>query len=290
MNRSGRTYFVEQSFEQTKANPFTDNQPYTDEWIMLQLLESAGFSQFTGGGVDGVFRLVLTKANVDWEYMVFDFIQYESDIGKNIILAIDKQDYETARKTYGGHGYKDRFLRPYEHRVLMHSTDKESHATILRDGCLKSWNSLKRLAAMVEKRPIGSLLGDPPDYSDYIMFSNGGISVERVVSSRQKGRVEMDIDVPYVAGARFYFDALRVAEEGLLVRDGVHLKVRDELPLEKYLLWIATPDALGILEETTPRIFAEKADKVFEEKFGIVLNRDTGPRTGLTKQGNEERK
>ena len=268
-------YFVRQSFDQTQTNPFNHHQPYTNEWIMLQLLEQADFKQFTGGGADGVFQLVITKANVDWEYRIFDFIQYESETGKNIILAIDKQDYETAQKTYGRHNYKDRFLRPYEHKVLMHATDKENHAAILRDGCLKSWNLLKQLATVTEERPIGSLLGDPLDYRDYIMFSGGGISAERVISSRQKGRIEMGIDVPYVAGARFYFDAAKIAEDGLLVRDGAHLKVRDTLPLDRYLLWIATPDALGISENTTPRVFAEKADQMFQEKCGIALNRDT---------------
>ena len=85
----------------------------------------------------------------------------------------------------------------------------------------------------------------------------------------------MDVDIPYVASARFYFDAAKVAEDGLLVRDGAHLKVKDKLPLDKYLLWIATPDVLGITEITTPRIFAEKADQVFQEKYGVVMNRDT---------------
>ena len=269
-----RIYFVEQSFNRTKTNPFQNNLPYTNEWIMLKLLESANFELFTGGGVNGIFRLVITKANIDWEYKVFDFIQYESEAKKNIILAIDKQDYEIAQRIYGVHNFKDNFLRPYEHKILMHSTNKENYAAIIRDGCLKSWNMLKELSELTEEKPIGNLLGDPFDYSDYIMFSNGGISVESVISSRQKGRIEMDIDFPYVAGARFYFDAAKIAEDGLLIRDGAHLKVKDKLTLDKYLLWVATPDALGISENTTPRIFAEKADQAFQDKFSITLNRD----------------
>ena len=268
-------YFVGQSFTQTKTNPFANDLPYTNKWIMLQLRESADFKLFTGGGTDGIFQLIITKANADWEYKVFDFIQYESEAEKDIIVSIDKQYYAAAQKTYGGHSYRDRFLRPYEHKVLMHSTSKENYPAILRDKCLKSWNLLKQAAAVTEEKPIGSLLGDPPDYSGYIMFTNGGISAERVLSSRQKGRIEMGLDVPYTAGARLYFDAARVAADGLLVRDGAHLKVKDILPLDRYLLWIATPDALGISENTSPRIFAEKADLMFQERFGIALNCDT---------------
>jgi hypothetical protein len=57
----------------------------------------------------------------------------------------------------------------------------------------------------------------------------------------------------------------------LLVRDGAHLKVNTKLPLENYLIWSDTPDVLGISDETTPRIFAEKADRKLEELFNIHL-------------------
>ena len=77
----------------------------------------------------------------------------------------------------------------------------------------------------------------------------------------------MNIDAPYTAGARFYFDAEKIAKDGLLVRDGAHVKVRDRLDVNKYFLLVVTPDFLGISENTTPRIFAEKADAVFHEKF-----------------------
>ena len=135
-------YFMEQSFNHTKTNPFQNDLPYTNEWIMLRLLETADFKLFTGGGVDGIFQLVITKDNIDWAYKVFDFIQYESESDKNIILAIDKQDYETAQSEYGSHSFKDDFLRPYEHRILLHTTGRENYDAIMSDGCLKSWNML----------------------------------------------------------------------------------------------------------------------------------------------------
>jgi len=264
-------YFADQSFNQTTCNPYNNNLPYTDDWIMLQLLETADFKLFTGRGKEGIFRLIITKETPDWAYRVCDFIEYESTHGKNMILAIHKNDYEAAQSIYDNHSYADRFLRPYEQKVLVHTTTKENHVSIMQDGCLKSWNALKKSGVNAEEAPIGRLLGDPPDYSDYIMFSDGGVFLEIVVASKQKGKIEMDIDSPYISGARFYFDAERIAENGLLIRDGGHLKVKDCLPIDQYILWIATPDALGISENTTPRIFAEKADSVFAEKFGIAL-------------------
>jgi len=238
---------------------------------MLKLLETAEFRLYTGGGKDGIFRLLITKKNVDWEYRIFDFIQYESSYEKNIIIAVGQMDLERARAIYDDHSYTDSFLRPHEQKVLMHTTSKENHRAIMNDGQLKSWNLLKKQGIVTEDAPIGHLLGDPPDYSDYIMFSSGGVGAERVVSSRQKQTIEMDVDVLYTAGARFYFDAEKIANDGLLVRDGAHLKVKDSLAVGKYVLWIATPAILDKSENTTPRAFAEKADAVFTEKTGINL-------------------
>lgn len=264
-------YFTDNSFNELQLNPFSHNNKYDNGWIMLKLLDSASFKQYTGSRDGDIFQLIITKRNEDWEYKIFDFIQYETEYGLNIILAINKNDYDVAQKTYAGHNYMDDFLRFYEKRILVHTTTKESYQAIKIDGCLKSWNILKREKAIIEDKPIGSLLGDPVDYSDYVMFSNGGNSAERVISSKQKGYIEMGLDKPYMAGARLYFDCEKIAKDGLLVRDGAHLKVKDQLPLEKYLLWVAVPDEVGISDETTPRFFAEKADEKFEEKFKIKL-------------------
>ncbi len=124
---------------------------------------------------------------------------------------------------------------------------------------------------MNEQKPIGSFLNDPEDYSDYIMFNNGGFSAELVVSSKQKGFICMDTDAEYNAGARLYFDAAKIAGDGLLVRDGAHLKVKDILQLDKYLIWTATPDILGINAVTKPITFGKMADETFERLFKVEL-------------------
>lgn len=268
-------YYANSNFNDMNINPYQNNQPYTNDWILLKLIDDANFKLFTGGGTDGIFQLVITKQNVDWAYRIYDFIQYETESEKNIIIAVDNNDLSEAKEIYSQHTYKDKFLRPYEQKVLMHSTTKENYNKITADGCLKSWALLKSECRIKEETPTGSLLGDPLDYSKYIMFTNGGISAERVVASKQKGFIEMNIDTPYLAGARLYFDAEKIAKDGLLIRDGAHLKVKDKLVLQKYLIWTATPEILGISMNTTPRIFAETADKIFTEKYGIELPHDT---------------
>ena len=159
---------------------------------------------------------------------------------------------------YGNHSYHDNFLRSCEPDVLIHSTTLENWRKIESDSCLKSWNVLKKSNATSETQPIGKLLGDPTDFSDYIMFSDGGISGEIVVLSKQLGQITMDPDMKYQPDARLYFDAKEIAKDGLLIRDGCHLMVRDELPLFPYLIWAATWRSVGLASSlSTPKRFTE---------------------------------
>lgn len=46
----------------------------------------------------------------------------------------------------------------------------------------------------------------------------------------------MDIDTEYLTGARLYFHAKRMAQDGLLIRDGCHLKVKGRFHLSNNLI------------------------------------------------------
>lgn len=71
-----------------------------------------------------------------------------------------------------------------------------------------------------------------------------------------------DVNEEYTPGARMYFDAKQLAENGLMVRDGLHYKVRDRLPLE-YVLFTATINNIFLKDKITPKTFSEEADKEF---------------------------
>ena len=78
----------------------------------------------------------------------------------------------------------------------------------------------------------------------------------------------MDTNAPYSPGARLYFDAEKIAENGILIRDGVHYKVKNILPLKDFLLWTATPESIGFLgKRITPRQFADLSDNIFNKQF-----------------------
>lgn len=260
-------YRIKENFIESDINPFT-NMPYDSSWIIYQLTDSIDYQMMNGGKNNGMYTLKVSKKYPQWKMSVFDFLQFQETCNKNIILAISDEDFEAAKLYYGSHNYNDNFLRSYESDVLIHSTTLENWNKIKADGCLKSWNVLKKDNATSETQPIGKLLGDPDDFSDYIMFSNGGISGEIVVLSKQLGTIMMNQDMEYQTGARLYFDMKKIAEDGLLVRDGCHLKVKDKLPLFPYLIWTATWQSVGLANVlSTPKKFTELSNIIFNKLF-----------------------
>ncbi len=248
-------------FTENSINPIT-NTPYDDSWVVFILTESKDYNKFVGGQNGCTYTIKFSRfANKDWRLALCDFIDYNEDNNKNIILVLKSDELDEARKIYKNHNYKETTLRAGEPKFLVHSTTAESFATIKKDAMLKSFNRLKLCG-----EPIGLKLGDPKDFSDYIMFCGGGVTGEIVVNSKQKGEIIMDINSEYSPGVRLYFDAAKIAKDGLLIRDGCHLKVKSELPLSPYLMFTATPDSIGLGKHiSTPKEFSEKADEYFNK-------------------------
>lgn len=251
---------------ENKINPIT-GQEYDSSWIAFTLTCSVDNRAITGMGKEGVYFIRVSRfLNDDWQLSVGDFIGYCEANALNGILVMSESDYDDSLRKYDGHSYNESVLRKDEALVLIHSTTADCWKSIQHDGALKSWNQLKRDSAEWESKPIGAQLGDLAEFSDYIMFG-GGVSGEIVVSSKLSGFINMDVNAEYHTGARLYFDAKKMAEDGMLVRDGAHVKVKGSLPLEPYLMWVATWDKLGLNSPlSTPKIFAESAD----ERFRVI--------------------
>ncbi len=255
------------SFTENSINPITKRE-YDTSWVVLILTESNEYQKLVGSKNGCAYTVKVSRSKCeDWMMAVGDFVSFYERQNKNEILVMSEADYTAVQTHYNGHSYKDAFLRESEPAVLVHSTLMNSWKQIKNDGLLKSWNRLKLENIISEASPIGIKLGDLSDFSDYIMFG-GGVAGEIVVNSKQKGKIEMDVDSEYLTGARLYFDSAKIAESGLLVRDGCHLKVKDTLPLNPYLIWAATWDVIGLESQvSTPRIFTEQADRTFKKLF-----------------------
>ena len=256
--------------KENNINPITGCE-YDNSWRILRLTDSEDYQMMCGSSNGCAYTIKVSRLrHKDWAMAIGDFIEFNEAGGKNVILVMTETDFKSAKKRYLGHKYNEPLLRDSEPAVLIHSTPMSNWQSIKRDGMLKSWNRLKAENGTDEEQPIGVNLGDPIAFSDYIMFGSGTTG-EIVVNSKQQGRIVMDEDKEYLTGARLYFDAKKMAQDGLLVRDGCHLKVKDTLPLEPYLIWAATWDSIGLESQTaTPKIFAEQADKHF--KTAIYVN------------------
>lgn len=254
------------NFTENNMNPITQKE-YDSTWLVLTLSHDIDTPMLVGANNGCAYTIRISKLlHDDWKMAVGDFIKYCNINNLNGILSITEDEYNDVQSYYVGHNNNETTLRDYEPKILVHSTSMENWIQIQTDGMLKSWNRLN----VTDEEPIGKQLGDPVHFSDYIMFG-GGVSGEIVVNSKQTGKIIMDIDVEYKTGARLYFDAEKIAKDGLLVRDGAHIKVKDFLPLEPYLIWVGTWDSVGLKSQiSTPRIFAELSNKTFES-IGYVL-------------------
>lgn len=250
--------------KENKINPLTGCE-YDNSWLILKLTDCKDYQLMCGSSNGCAYTIKVSRSQYkDWDMAICDFIEFNEAIGKNIILVMTESDLKLAKSHYIGHKFNDPFLRDNEPSVLVHCTPMNSWKLIQQDGMLKSWNKLKSENPAYEEQPMGVMLGDPIDFSDYIMFG-GGTTGEIVVNSKQQGKIAMDENEEYLTGARLYFDAKKIAQDGLLLRDGCHLKVKDTLPLEPYLIWAATWDSIRLASQvSTPKIFAEQADKHFQ--------------------------
>lgn len=264
-------YRVEEGFIEGEINSIT-NEPYDSSWIVFCLTTSNEYQIMNGGSKSNVYTLRISKNYTAWKMSVMDFLEFQESLNKNIILSISETDWVEAKTYYEGHHYNEKNLRKNEPEVVIHSTTPQNWESIQKDGCLKSWNTLKKEKEEWEKLPIGSSLGDPSDFSDYIMFADGGIASEIVVLSKQKGQIIINQEIQYEVGTRLYFDMKKIAQDGLLVRDGCHFKVKDKLPLKPYLIWVGDWRNVGLNSTvSTPKEFTKRANDKFEQLFEIKI-------------------
>ena len=259
-------HFVDELDLKGRINPVTGKE-YSPNSTIIMLEENDTPDMICGKGENGIYTVRMATGNRNWEMTVGDFIDYARKEDLEALVCIPGDRLSQVRNVYKGHHYNDRKLRTYEPHYLVHSTTYESGKRILSDGYLKSWNRLRQEGQMIKEVPIGRSLGDSDYFSDYIMFSQGAVSSEIVVMSKQAGEIIMDVNCKYKTGIRFYLNAEAIAEDGILLRDGIHIKVKDELPLEKYLLWWADWERAGLSEPvSTPLEFTERSNAMFQER------------------------
>jgi hypothetical protein len=221
---------------------------------------------FNGKLASGLYSARFGRRTAHLRERVADFIRYERDWGRRVIVAAE---YSVDVVAYVGEALHSTpppgRLRPSDPAIVVHSTTRERWVRIAAAGRLLAASSLRR--AGQEVPAIGfETFGEPPEYGEFIHFSPlGNPNGEIVVLSHQRGTLVTDFDAAYVPGARIYLDAHRMIGDGVAVRDGLHvLKVHHALELEPYRVDVIAAQDLGDGDEPwTPRRFALSADREF---------------------------
>lgn len=234
--------------------------------IKCILTDSKEYKSFCGLD-NSIYTVKISKQHKHWYYDLCDMIDFYSNSSVELILDISNNDIELARSLYGNHSYDENTLREYEPTVMVHTTTLEAYKKIIADGSIRCWNLLKRQKDSFEEKPIGSLLGDIEDFSNYVMLSPIDVNNEIIVASKQKGYIDTNPNQTYQAGCRFYLDSQKLANDGLLLRDGQHIKVTKEIQLDKYLICYLTADSIGLPTETTPKEVFEQTNRKFGEIY-----------------------
>ena len=259
----GQVWVAPASYTMDHPNPFTSDGRYDRSWTILTIDESVQGSLFQQRSPHGCYAVSMTPSYPFFSTLFADFIQYEMDHGRDIILVSQK-----AMNLHFVTHYREASVRPSDPRWLIHSTTLESYKKIVADNRLKSPNRLKTEGVMVH--PIGlEPLGEPDDYLDHIMFATGGVGPELVVNSRLCGSVNYDPLAPYTPQVRLYFDGHKMVLDGIIVRN-VASMVFGSVSLEKYLVKPITADDLRVPcgdSFWTPLSFSKAADDYIQHFF-----------------------
>lgn len=234
--------------------------------IYCELTDSTEYNQFCCLE-NGVYTIRISRNFKYWYYDLCDLIDFYKGSEVVLDLDIERSEINSARALYGNHKFNEKHLREYETKALVHSTPLENLDSIRKDNALKSWNACKAEKADWEIEPIGALLGDIADFSNYVMLSTPLQNNEIITASKQKRVIDTNPNQEYQPGARFYLDGDKLAADGLLLRDGLHIKVRDRIPFDKYLIWYATAENSGLSKTSTPKDFFERSNEIFFELY-----------------------
>lgn len=256
-----KIFIAPEGWNPTKSNPFTANGEYGEQWSAFIYDEKIGYySNIYEDTFVYVFR-VNPEIDCSRERLL-DYLNYETVYGRKVILSLpDYIDFNEILEKYKEHEVNKEF-RDCDEKYLVHSTTKEAFESIKETGAILSPNELKRQGIQVLEIGLKPML-EPKDYSDYVMLDVLNGCGELVVNSRQLGYVCTNPDIEYAPGVRLYFEAEAIIKDGLGTRDGLHiLKIKDKLPLDKYLIASVTPK-LFKEEVWTPTTFTNAANEHF---------------------------
>jgi hypothetical protein len=254
------------------GNPFSSDGRYGDEWICFRIHPTDDHANCCGGGRKSVYTLCLGRKTANLNQRLSDFLRYGNGLGRNVILSFpENMNVDSFVQESLGNAEANDFVRKDDPKWVVHSTSLEAWSNIRKDGMLKS-RSVQEKEGCNSRGGIGfDLLGETPEFVEYIMFGTiDSLSPEFVVASQKAGRILTEADAEYQPGARLYFDNHQIIRKGLAVRDGIHtMKIHRRLSLVPFL--VAAVSAAELESEKnvpywTPQTFISEANLEFQRK------------------------
>ena len=250
-------YIADNNWSPTKSNPFELNGEYGDRWSAFVY----DFSISTYSNIyenSCLYTLSVNPLYDTKQQRLCDFIKYEIGYGRNVIIqanGVTLPDETFQLKD-------DKKVRESDPKWMVHSTTEKSWESIRQTGALFSPIELKKRGIPICEIGLLPML-EPKDYSDYIMLDILDGCGELVVNSHQLGYVCTNPHMEYKPGVRLYFDAHKIIQNGLAVRDGLHiLKVKNKLSLAEYMV-MAVNEQMLKPECWTPTSYTENANNYF---------------------------
>lgn len=232
-------------------------------------------------------RYYLTLSNFPqiskWElYQLLMFIKYENEHNRKVGIWSEKAVDIHGIKKYLSRKYHIKPILPDKitactacshngclTEYVMHITSVEDSESILSSGKMLSASRVKEITGDINYINKRNAVGDPLDYSDYIMFSWANCQAgDRITVERKIGRFpsEEDMEKHYIPAPRFYFKYSEIIKHNGATFDGYHpVKIKDELILNDNLHLCIIPQQLR--SEFTNIINQKLSDKVMYIKY-----------------------
>jgi hypothetical protein len=130
---------------------------------------------------------------------------------------------------------------------VCHATTVESATSIIRARSILSACKAWDVSGEEMVRDPRNAAGDPPDYFEHVMWGPGNCTeVDKLVFERVVGHVPSweEFEADFRPAVRFFFCEDEIQNHPGWVIDGVQEKIRDELPLNPYLILVVIPEGL----------------------------------------------
>jgi len=247
-------------FNPNNKNPFCNNGTYF-QYSCFSTNGNSNYEMLTTRLKSGCWIVEYNESN--YHDFICDYIRYENKNNRIVIV-----------QTKIAEEVKSIIIKSNKGTlpdVLVHSTSLEASIEIEKKGKITADkylnNSTKNEKHVIQKYKEN----EPIEFSEYVMLGKIDGNTELVMSMFQRDSFYVTDEEEYLPGARIYLDSRKLDQDGLIVRDGMHIgKVFREISLDKYCIGIVRVTDLQHRDIWTPKVFQDESNNKIEKCLTIA--------------------